>query len=317
MDEQTTQDVIERIIASYGNDPDQWPRELYPLALGQPISADVLERLLAAPSAPSQTTGRGNACTHGQKVRVQGLVNAAQHNGKIGYVRKGLTQQAAEGRIGVKCEDGTVLSLKRKNIELLESPPPPPPPPPPLPPRTGGAWDDVTEQQAILALTEPERAILAGGASTAANSRGTALRAALSDGVNSGLLKLYANAPRYDRLFVCTTTKDKATYVLEAGLDAWDGSCCWTTKDLTEANLRAQGLVALSVDGLHAEYGGVLTFFDTCKRLGAPRYTIRTDLDPNAKPHVIAVVERLLAASSLRFLLDDAALARVDGVDVS
>ena len=29
MDEQTTQDVIERIIASYGNDPDQWPRELF------------------------------------------------------------------------------------------------------------------------------------------------------------------------------------------------------------------------------------------------------------------------------------------------
>lgn len=292
MDEQTTRDVIEHIIALYGNDPDQWPRELYPLAMGESISAEVLEKLMSTPSAPAQaSTASGNACAHCSKPDAKKRCSACK---SVVYC-------------SVVCQRAAWPTHKRvcKKAAMPMQPPPLPPPPP----RTGGEWDDVSEQQVMLALTEAERAKL----KSVAPSRIATLRDALGDGVKSGLLKLYANAPRYDRLFVCTTTKDRATYVLEAGLDAWEGSCSWTTKDLTEANLRAQDLSALGVDGLQSEYGGVLDFFDTCKRLGAPRYTIRTDLDPDAKPHVIAVVERLLAASSLRFLLDDTALARVDG----
>ena len=58
----------------------------------------------------------------GQKIRVRGLVNAAQHNGKFGYVNMGLTQKAAEDRIGVKLEDGTVLSVKPANLEEIVQP---------------------------------------------------------------------------------------------------------------------------------------------------------------------------------------------------
>ena len=59
----------------------------------------------------------------GQKIRVRGLVNAAQHNGKFGYVNMGLTQKAAEDRIGVKLEDGTVLSVRPANLEEIKSQP--------------------------------------------------------------------------------------------------------------------------------------------------------------------------------------------------
>ena len=76
--------------------------------------------------------------------------------------------------------------------------------------------------------------------------------------------------------------------------------------------MKAQGLVAISADVLKSEFGGVLAFLELCKRVGAPRYTLKTDLDPNAKPHVIAVIERLLGASELRFMLDAAALERAD-----
>lgn len=65
----------------------------------------------------------GGKLTGGEKVRVQGLVKAAQHNGKIGYVNKGLTQKAPEGRIGVKLEDGTVLAVRRENLEQIAAPP--------------------------------------------------------------------------------------------------------------------------------------------------------------------------------------------------
>ena len=53
-------------------------------------------------------------------------------------------------------------------------------------------------------------------------------------------------------------------------------------------------------------------FVDGCKRVGAPRYAMRTSLDPHAKPHVIAVVEKVLAKSTLRFLLAEDALERAD-----
>ena len=39
---------------------------------------------------------------------------------------------------------------------------------------------------------------------------------------------------------------------------------------------------------------------------------MKTDLDPHAKPHVIAVVERMLAQSCLCFVLDQAAAARAE-----
>ena len=38
----------------------------------------------------------------------------------------------------------------------------------------------------------------------------------------------------------------------------------------------------------------------------------KTELDPHAKPHVIAVVEKVLASSSLRFLLAEDALERAE-----
>ena len=40
---------------------------------------------------------------------------------------------------------------------------------------------------------------------------------------------------------------------------------------------------------------------------------MKTELDPQALPHVLAVVERVLAGSSLRFLLAEDALDRADG----
>ena len=178
----------------------------------------------------------------------------------------------------------------------------------PTPPeRTGGEWDDVSEQQVHLALSDAEQSKLV----AAQRSAPPTLRAALAYGVKHEQVKLFTNAPRYDRLLVWTT-KDSSTYVVEAGLDAWEGTGWWTTKDFTEADLKKEGLLAIVAETLEAEYGGVLAFLECCKLLGAPRYTMKTDLDPNAKPHVIAVVERVLANSTLRFLLDAEALERAD-----
>lgn len=178
---------------------------------------------------------------------------------------------------------------------------------PPLPERDGhGEWDDISEQQVHLSLTDEEASKLSDVSSTA-----TTMLAALTFGINHGRIKCYCNPPRYDRLMVWTT-KDSSTYVVEAGLDAWEGAGWWRTIDATEKTLKAQGLVAISADVLKSEFGGVLAFLELCKRVGAPRYTLKTDLDPNAKPHVIAVIERLLGASELRFMLDAAALERAD-----
>lgn len=178
---------------------------------------------------------------------------------------------------------------------------------PPPPERTGGEWDDVCEQQVQMTLSDADQSKLAAQKAAARPS----LFSALSYGIKRGQLKLFANPPRYDRLLVWTT-KDGSTYVVEAGLDAWEGTGWWTTKDATEADLKNQGMIAIGAETLEAEYGGVLAFLECCKLLGAPRYVMKTDLDPNAKPHVIAVVERVLANSMLRFLLDADALERAD-----
>jgi hypothetical protein len=56
----------------------------------------------------------------GSQVRVKGLVKAAQHNGKIGF----LTDRAApEGRVGVDLGGGQVLSIRKENLEPVLTPP--------------------------------------------------------------------------------------------------------------------------------------------------------------------------------------------------
>ena len=52
----------------------------------------------------------------GDKVKVQGLVSAAQHNGKIGTVIAELDE--ASGRHQVKLADGTILKIKPVNISM-------------------------------------------------------------------------------------------------------------------------------------------------------------------------------------------------------
>ena len=47
MSDDATEDVINRLIAAYGNDPDAWPAEIKPIALGEPFSADACNRYQA------------------------------------------------------------------------------------------------------------------------------------------------------------------------------------------------------------------------------------------------------------------------------
>ena len=53
----------------------------------------------------------------GTKVRVKGLVKAAQHNGKMGVVTKATAP--GEGRVGVKLAGGTILAVKIGNLEVV------------------------------------------------------------------------------------------------------------------------------------------------------------------------------------------------------
>lgn len=53
----------------------------------------------------------------GAAVKVVGLTKAAQHNGKVGKV---VARPAREGRVGVQLGDGTVLAVRRENLEALE-----------------------------------------------------------------------------------------------------------------------------------------------------------------------------------------------------
>ena len=48
----------------------------------------------------------------GTRVKVKGLVKAAQHNGKIGKVVKSI---AADGRVGIQLSDGKQLASPRRS----------------------------------------------------------------------------------------------------------------------------------------------------------------------------------------------------------
>src|SRR5210317_1155573 len=53
----------------------------------------------------------------GTRVKVKGLVKAAQHNGKVGKVVK---SAAADGRVGIQLlSDGKQLAIKKENIEIV------------------------------------------------------------------------------------------------------------------------------------------------------------------------------------------------------
>ena len=253
-------------------------------------------------------------------VRITGLAKAPQHNGKVGKVS---AKAAQDGRVGVELGKGQTLSVRLQNLERAEKPaagetsaaaaaaPPP---------RTGGSWDDVCEWQLLLTLSDDELARRA--ALLSAGGRRTPLLTALSYGIQRKLLRVYGNPPRYDRLVVSATAADgggglpgAGSHSVEMEIDAYEGRGWWMTRDCTEAELStaSEGLHLVQAATLESEYAGALGFLEACKKLGAPRYVVKTELDPeNALPHVLAVVERVLAASSLRFLLAEDALERAD-----
>jgi len=252
-------------------------------------------------------------------VRITGLAKAPQHNGKVGKVS---AKAAADGRVGVELGKGQTLSVRLQNLERAEKPaagetsaaaaaPPP---------RTGGIWDDVCERQLLLTLSDDELARRA--ALLSDGGRRTPLLTALSYGIQRKLLRVYGNPPRYDRLVVSATAADgggglpgAGSHSVEMEIDAYEGRGWWMTRDCTEAELStaSEGLQLVQAATLESEYAGALGFLEACKKLGAPRYVVKTELDPeNALPHVLAVVERVLAASSLRFLLAEDALERAD-----
>jgi hypothetical protein len=239
----------------------------------------------------------------GAEVRVFGLVKAAQHNGKTGRVSRAA---APDGRVGVKL-GGQVLAVRRENLELVVRAAASATTA--LPERAGGDWDDVTKE--TLQLSAAERSIVDEGRVAV-----TMLRA-LCYGLREKKLKVFANPPRYDRLVVLTSHSatgmpGNATYTVEAGLDASAGTGWWTTKDWREPDVAEQGLRSIDAAGLEAQYSGVLAFLELCKKLGAPRYTSKTDLTDDPLPHVIKMVERVIAGSSLRGLLSHDALERAD-----
>ena len=253
-------------------------------------------------------------------VRITGLAKAPQHNGKVGKVS---AKAAADGRVGVELGKGQTLSVRLQNLERAEKPaagetsaaaaaaPPP---------RTGGSWDDVCERQLLLTLSDDELARRA--ALLSDGGRRTPLLTALSYGIQRKLLRVYGNPPRYDRLVVSATAADgggglpgAGSHSVEMEIDAYEGRGWWMTRDCTEAELStaSEGLQLVQAATLESEYAGALAFLEACKKLGAPRYVVKTELDPeNALPHVLGVVERVLAASSLRFLLAEDALERAD-----
>lgn len=258
-------------------------------------------------------------------VRITGLAKAPQHNGKVGKVS---AKAAADGRVGVELGKGQTLSVRLQNLERAEKPAAGEPSaaaavvaraaPAPPPPRTGGSWDDVCERQLLLTLSDDELAKRA--ALLSDGGRRTPLLTALSYGIQRKLLRVYGNPPRYDRLVVSATAANgglpgAGSHSVEMEIDAYEGRGWWMTRDCTEAELTtaSEGLQLVQAATLESEYAGALGFLEGCKKLGAPRYVVKTELDPeNALPHVLAVVERVLAASSLRFLLAEDALERAD-----
>ncbi len=53
----------------------------------------------------------------GDRVRIVGLVAAAQHNGKEGIIS---AKAATAGRVGVELGDGKTLAVRRENLELID-----------------------------------------------------------------------------------------------------------------------------------------------------------------------------------------------------
>ena len=259
-------------------------------------------------------TPMASSTSVGTTVRLHSLVGRPALNDRRGIIGKAF--DASTGRFGVRVEgESAMIALRPANLvavpdDATHAPKPAASQNKPLvlQARSGGEWDDLTEQQVQLTMSNAEHTRVA---TLSAGLQRPPLMAALTLGLKRGQLKVYANPPRYDRLIVVTMNQG-SSYVVEAGLDAWEGRAWWTTRDLVEADVAREGLLPLDTAALEAEYGGVLRLFELCKQLDAPRYTIKTDLDPQAKPHVVAMVERVLAASPLRFLLCEEALERAD-----
>ena len=245
----------------------------------------------------------------GDRVRIHGLNARPELNDTHGTI---LSFHEDKGRFAVMLETTKEkILLKPANLTGVAPEPKKADAPrrtfaPPLP-RTGGEWDDLGEQQLMLALSDAERAV-------ASKPQRTALIDALTYGIRRDRMTVFANPPRYDRLALRTREGDgRAYYMIEAGLDAFDGRGWWTTVEWTVEEIAEQQLVAIDAETLVNEYAGVLAFLEGCRRVGRPRYAMRTDLDPNAQPHVLLVVEKLLAGSSLSFVLSEDALERAHG----
>ena len=240
----------------------------------------------------------------GVRVLLSDLNSRPELNGTHGTI---LAFHAEKGRFAVKLSSNSEKILLRA-ANLTSDPAPRAPAKPAVQPlaRTGGSWDDLGEQQLMMTLSEAERAL-------ASKPQRAALMDALNFGLKRNKLTVLANPPRYDRLALRTLEHGgQAIYTVEAGLDEWEGTGWWTTVDWSEEEVASSGLVPIDDSTLAREYTGVLCFLEGCRRLGSPRYTTRTSLDPNAKPHVLLVVERVLADSSLRCLLAEDALERAD-----
>jgi len=266
----------------------------------------------AAPPAPAPP-----AIAPGAPVRLCGL-SRSDLNGKVGTALK---FHADKERYAVRIDGGGTPLLIKPNNLVVKGPAPrpqkkksdrafaralaspqPSAPTVPLTPRDGsGAWDDLDEQQVHLSLSEAESHSLRSKKAT-----GPSLWQRVASGLQSGELRAYCNPPRYDRLLLSARRTDvmgSVTYIVEASLDAWEGRCGWITTDYQEKDLALEGLVEAGAAAVEAEYASVFRFFELCHSVGPPRYTVQTSLDPDAKPHVLAMVEKLVGGTALRCLL--------------
>jgi hypothetical protein len=265
-------------------------------------------------TAPATASFMVSTAPVGTIVQLHSLQAKPELNGRSGRIVSELNMES--GRLGVQV-DGVEkpLALKPFNLTALEPAAAAAAATTSTPPRTGGSWDDLSEQQLQLALSDEESRRLASSGPVR-----TTLQAALSYGLQRSHLRIYANAPRYDRLVVASRADGSGvpgagTYTVEAQIDAWEGRGWWLTRDGTENELTS-GLVRIDAAALAREYAGALAFLEACKRLGAPRYVLKPEFGSvvadEAKPHVIEVVEKVIASSSLRFLLSEDALERAD-----
>merc|ERR1712086_331781 len=92
-----------------------------------------------------------------------------------------------------ECQKAAWSVHKRTNCFVAAKPLPPPPA------RTSGSWDSISEQQLQNCLTDTEIDRIA----SRDPARSTLLQA-ITDGVNRGKLKAFANPPQYDRFALQT-----------------------------------------------------------------------------------------------------------------